>query len=193
MSSPDPMPTTPEQREANRLKAQRHRQRYPEKHRAAVRKHYQRNRERLLAAKRARLPGQRPKTNKEYLRTYYEKNKIALRAKGRQYHKDHSEQLCKKTRDWHKANSERRWAYCIQKKFGITKEEYARLLKKQKGCCAVCKRPPTGRFKRLAVDHCHKTKKIRGLLCSGCNRAMGYLGDSPQTLQRAVNYLRGVK
>jgi recombination endonuclease VII len=58
--------------------------------------------------------------------------------------------------------------------FGIDNADYDRMLLHQKGLCAICSRPcPTG--KRLAVDHCHKTHKVRGLLCAHCNRNLGWL------------------
>jgi hypothetical protein len=43
---------------------------------------------------------------------------------------------------------------------------------------------------RFCVDHCHETKKVRGLLCSPCNRAIGQLGDTVQGVQRALTYLQ---
>lgn len=63
--------------------------------------------------------------------------------------------------------------------------------------CAVCQRPESvidprkGETKELAVDHCHETGRIRGLLCNNCNRAIGLLGDSVELLLKAVEYLKG--
>lgn len=82
-----------------------------------------------------------------------------------------------------KANRERRWF----KRFGITAEEYAQLLKKQKGRCAICRTKPTN--VRLAVDHNHKTKIVRGLLCGKCNMALGLLNDNTKILEKAIEYL----
>lgn len=56
----------------------------------------------------------------------------------------------------------------LKKAYGITEEDYQQMLTNQGGLCGVCKKPQkSGR--RLAVDHCHKTKRIRGLLCQSCN------------------------
>ena len=76
-------------------------------------------------------------------------------------------------------------------KYGLTPDQYDDRLKSQNGCCAICKSnsPKTSRIKHFCVDHCHKTGKIRGLLCSKCNRAIGLLEDSVEFLQTAIGYL----
>ena len=87
--------------------------------------------------------------------------------------------------------SDRQRKYHLKLKFNITEADYERMMSEQDGKCAICFRTePTGRWKRLAVDHCHKTNKIRGLLCDKCNRGMGLLEDSVELLQSAVNYLK---
>jgi hypothetical protein len=76
--------------------------------------------------------------------------------------------------------------------YGIDLSTYNALLKTQKYVCAICKRVcMTG--KRLAVDHNHSTKKVRGLLCAACNRALGNFGDSTKTLRVAIKYLENSK
>lgn len=76
-------------------------------------------------------------------------------------------------------------------KYGITTIEYELMLERQKGVCKICGEPPSGYKKRLGVDHCHKTHKIRGLLCHDCNLGLGYFKDNPELLERAIKYLRG--
>jgi hypothetical protein len=79
-------------------------------------------------------------------------------------------------------------------KYGVTMEEYDKMLKSQNGVCAICLHPETlmrrGKIVPLFVDHCHKTGKIRGLLCYPCNSAVGYLKDNPESFDRASSYLR---
>lgn len=76
----------------------------------------------------------------------------------------------------------------LRGKWGMEPEEYDKKLSGQ-GCgCAICGGTNAGR--RLAVDHCHATGKIRGLLCSGCNHALGHMKDSLPRLQKAMEYLR---
>lgn len=72
---------------------------------------------------------------------------------------------------------------------------YLRKLEEQNNLCIICNKPETqidkrsNKFKRLAIDHCHKTKKIRGLLCSSCNHGVGCFQDSIILIQQAINYL----
>lgn len=80
------------------------------------------------------------------------------------------------------------------KKYNLTLKDYDVLFEKQNGVCAICKQPETATFKdiicRLSVDHCHKTNKVRGLLCKHCNTILGYADDNIQLLKYAINYLR---
>ena len=73
----------------------------------------------------------------------------------------------------------------MRRKFGITPECYDTMVIQQAGRCAIC-----DEVKDLGVDHCHFSGKIRGLLCSNCNYAIGLLKDKPVVLERAAQYLR---
>jgi hypothetical protein len=94
------------------------------------------------------------------------------RAQGRQ-----SQDQCKRA-DW------------LRRKYGMTVGEYERLLAAQGGLCATCRRPKAGRA--LAVDHDHRTGKIRGILCQRCNNALAMMGDTLGGVLRFVNYLGGL-
>lgn len=74
------------------------------------------------------------------------------------------------------------------KKYNITPEEYNKMLENQSNKCAICGSKPIKR--QLAVDHDHKTNKIRGLLCNCCNVGLGNFKDDEKLLQRAVKYRR---
>ena len=80
----------------------------------------------------------------------------------------------------------------LKQTYGITKEEYETRMKNQGGKCAICsaETPQQKNIKRFSVDHCHKTKQVRGLLCSSCNRGLGYFYDNISILEKAVEYLR---
>lgn len=89
--------------------------------------------------------------------------------------------------------------YRLRTKYGISIEEYYSLLKKQNGKCAICGNEETAThnfYKQkqdLAVDHCHKTGKIRGLLCQDCNRGIGKFHEDITILKNAIEYLQRTK
>lgn len=72
--------------------------------------------------------------------------------------------------------------------YGISLEEYDELVARSDNKCYVCDASPGKR--RLNVDHCHETGIIRGLLCHGCNTAIGLMQDDPELLELAATYLR---
>lgn len=82
----------------------------------------------------------------------------------------------------------------FRKKYGIDFAEYQRMLTEQNGVCAICEHGETkmqnGVVQMLAVDHHHGTGKVRALLCSNCNYGLGSFRESPDTLRKAIAYLR---
>lgn len=73
--------------------------------------------------------------------------------------------------------------------YDITQEELDILLTEQKGMCAICGGPPNQGKSMLSIDHDHKTKKVRGLLCNNCNVALGFFNDDSTLLHKAADYL----
>ena len=98
----------------------------------------------------------------------------------------------KESGEWARKNASR----VLKHEYGITLVEYEVLLAKQNGVCAICQQPEktldkkSNSLRRLAVDHCHTTSKIRGLLCFYCNTGIGKFGDNPQLIERAAEYVR---
>ena len=79
----------------------------------------------------------------------------------------------------------------MQKNYGITLADYDRMVEKQDGKCAICESTePRSNGARFAIDHDHKTGKVRGLLCGLCNTAIGKFKDDVALLQSAIEYLR---
>ncbi|MEA2945688.1 MAG: hypothetical protein QOI40_1018 [Alphaproteobacteria bacterium] len=70
--------------------------------------------------------------------------------------------------------------------YGLTMEDYDRMLARQQGACAICKRKP---LQRLCVDHCHLTNMVRGLLCRRCNVGLGHFEDDARLLHEAATYV----
>jgi hypothetical protein len=112
------------------------------------------------------------------------------------YHKAYraanKERLNAASAAWREANKHRirdmAKAAKLKHTYGITVEQYQALFESQSGVCAICGKPP-GKL-ALAVDHCHATGRIRGLLCTCCNHGLGMFRDCPINLSRAIEYLR---
>ncbi len=77
----------------------------------------------------------------------------------------------------------------LKRTYGITVEQYNILFFKQEGRCLGCKRHQSEFALNLSVDHCHASGTVRGLLCSGCNLAIGNAKEDPITLRNLANYL----
>jgi hypothetical protein len=93
-------------------------------------------------------------------------------------------------------NEFRKYKSFIKRRYGITYEDYQELLLKQNYCCAICKETHSNNKRtsgKLFVDHCHTTNRVRGLLCSRCNHALGQFDDSPDKLKNAILYLERIK
>lgn len=75
----------------------------------------------------------------------------------------------------------------LRLRYGITVDEYDGMLAAQGGVCKLCGGLPKG--KRLHVDHCHKTLRVRGILCTSCNTTIGKLERIPGGLASIESYL----
>lgn len=78
-------------------------------------------------------------------------------------------------------------------RYGITNDQYNEMFLSQNGTCFICNQPETLKDKRgirsLAVDHDHSNGKVRGLLCSKCNRGIGCFNDNPELMIKASQYI----
>jgi len=132
----------------------------------------------------------------------YAKKSEASRKSYRLKHKEHYRKYGK---EWRRNNAEKIKQYTeegktqranghLQKKFGITIDEYNRLLEYQDHRCAICKRHKDEFKRSLHVDHVHdNNKKIRGLLCVNCNKMLGHAKDNVENLKSGVAYLEALK
>lgn len=89
--------------------------------------------------------------------------------------------------------SMRKWM--LDSKYNLTVEDFERLLKQQRGLCKICGTKPEKWWSNeanggLSIDHHHACGKVRGLLCSNCNTAIGLLGENDKNLKRAIKYLK---
>lgn len=125
-----------------------------------------------------------------------EATRASWRARTRRYRARHPDRFYDSLRRWEARNPGKKALYRLRshlKLYGLTVEEYERLLKAQKSVCAICRRPERVRLKtkvsRLSIDHCHTKKKVRGLLCVNCNQGLGHFRDDPKRLRAAAAYL----
>lgn len=121
-------------------------------------------------------------------RAWHAQTKDKRRVVSKAYREANRDVLAEKKRQYAAANSERSKAWKRERYFGVSADQYRSMLEDCGGVCAICGGVnKSGRA--LAVDHCHATGKVRGLLCSMCNVAIGRLGDTSASVMRAVSYL----
>lgn len=118
-----------------------------------------------------------------------EKNKDKIREAAREvYHATkHLRPILTETQKARKSEVNRE--HRLRTEYGLSVAEYEKMVESQGGVCAICSKPDP-KFSNLAVDHCHSTGKIRGLLCRLCNTGIGALGDNVDGLLRALDYLK---
>jgi hypothetical protein len=109
------------------------------------------------------------------------------KAYGKHHYEQNKPKILKEQRErW---RNTRRAAY-LKRLYGITPEQYEEMERKFNGTCWICGGKP--RTRKLAVDHCHKTGKVRGVLCGSCNRGLQFFRDKPALFRRAADYLEGL-
>ena len=137
-----------------------------------------------------------PYKNPEDQKAYVERNRERINERNRKRYRERyatdpefREQQRLKKKKWHKENPDKAAAYNRERKFGITQEEYEEMLDRQNGVCAICG-GVNANGRRLSVDHNHDTDEIRDLLCGPCNTALGQVGESVDTLESMIEYIR---
>jgi len=124
--------------------------------------------------------------------------KTCVAAQKRIYFEKHRTRELNKLKKWKQQNPQKVKEGNLRNLYGITAEQYSEMLLAQNNCCAICKCHKSknvtdkrnDKVRNLAVDHDHKSKKIRGLLCYRCNIAVGMLVDSAERASNLVEYLK---
>ncbi len=133
-----------------------------------------------------------------YNRKYRKKNKFKVRQwavnrieKNKIYRTNNKEKRNSYLREWQKNNSGKVRSQRYRHRYGIEVEDYNKMLQDQKYCCAICRSKDLRRKNTqfFAVDHCHKTGVVRGLLCYSCNTLIGRAKDDINILFSAIRYL----
>lgn len=137
---------------------------------------------RVYAARRGR------DTNRAAQRRYYERNRDEVIARAQARAAADPEGIAAYKRDNYKQRCTDGTVLRIRvAKYGLTVEDFGKLLASQGGVCAIC--AGTDEQRRLSVDHDHETGEVRGLLCSGCNGAkLGRLGDDPERAEARAEH-----
>jgi len=127
----------------------------------------------------------------EYHTKHYQENKEKYNKRSVSWRDRNLERDRKNKREWARRNREKKGrAWELKKDFGITIQDYNFMFDKQNGCCAICDTHQSELSRRLCVDHCHDTGRVRGLLCNTCNRALGLFKDDSAILLKANRYLK---
>lgn len=177
--------------------SRRWRAKHREKAREVGRNAYHRQQAKLGKASKPREP-LTPERKREQARIrvkeWRKKNPERARAQTKRTYEKHRDTIVAKSAEWQRKNKERQRATYLKRTYGLTPEAYDALGTQ----CAICGATQgsktrvngDGKAYRLFVDHDHGTGKVRGLLCFGCNVAIGYLDHSVERLQAAMDYLR---
>lgn len=125
-----------------------------------------------------------------------EEKREKVRLRNIKWRRDSREKYLHAAAKYRHSHPEKLTEYRLKSRYNITPEQYTDLFVSQGGVCVICgqsesaKHNKTKEVQKLAVDHCHKTGKIRGLLCQDCNRGLGKFQDDPARLENAAAYIR---
>lgn len=119
---------------------------------------------------------------KEYQKQWNEKNKERIKQQKKEYYQN---------------TKKERTDADLKYKYGISLDEYNLMRENQNYSCACCgvteqeleQKYPDSHHKKLCVDHCHKTKEVRKLLCNRCNTLVGFLEKREDILDTALRYI----
>ncbi|SRR5713101_3300374 len=125
--------------------------------------------------------------SREIRRAWYAANRTAAIANVKRWQQENKEHLHAYRREYRKRRKDEDRDAHLRRTFGFSTAGYNELLARQGGGCAICGRAPSKAS--LHVDHDHATGAIRGLLCVGCNNALGQFRDDPDILYRAADYV----
>lgn len=134
----------------------------------------------------------RRKTNQKW----YLKNREKVLTRTIEYQKKNRDKANEANRRYRQKYPNKKREERLKREFGITLVVYQQMFNEQNGCCKICYKPETrsvaksGKINDLAVDHCHTTGKIRGLLCGKCNTAIGLLNEDENILNNCIEYLK---
>ncbi|MCK5614402.1 endonuclease VII domain-containing protein [Candidatus Pacearchaeota archaeon] len=131
---------------------------------------------------------------KQCVKKYNQVHKVRRHEQQKKYYQLHKAKILKRNKEYSKtekgksANLRKR----LKSNYGITLEQYDKMIEDQNGVCAICGGINTN-GQRLCVDHDHKTGKVRKLLCHRCNSSLGWVREDITVLRLMVKYLDNEK
>lgn len=127
--------------------------------------------------------GKTPQAILDSNQRWRDRNRERHLANARAYHHANRDTLLVKKREHWAANADEINLNRRLRKFGLAMEEYLALEVSQGWACFICTSDD-----KLVIDHCHETGKVRALLCSNCNTALGLLKEDPTIIERLMHY-----
>lgn len=129
----------------------------------------------------------------EYDKAYYQRRRQYFQDKHKRWKAENKEHVRAYARNYRRENAERlRDASRSAKfkyKYGITLEERDVMFVAQGSKCAACKKPETSHARGWHTDHCHRTGRVRGILCHSCNTSLGQMGEDAAALRALADYI----
>lgn len=132
----------------------------------------------------AEITERRQTREREYQRNWMRNSRAANPEKHREYSREYAADENNKQRKLALQKHSRH-----KRQYGLTLEQRNAMLLAQDNVCAGCSSPEAGGRHGWHMDHCHTTGKVRGLLCNGCNLALGHVKDNPHRLRELAAYV----
>lgn len=127
--------------------------------------------------------------NKEYHQIWRDTHKDSEKASKARWRENNRDRIHQHALTYRKAHPYSTRARDLRNKYNLTPKQYDDMLELQNNQCAICGKSPMENKKRLSVDHCHKTKRVRGLLCYRCNTGLASFKDDGSLLYTAHKYI----
>lgn len=126
----------------------------------------------------------------EYQKAYYLKNREKLLEEMRRYRVENFEKISANKKSYYAKNKQKVKEKYFLDTYSIDLSTREQMSISQNGKCAICNVDEKSLKRNLCIDHCHKSGKVRGLLCDRCNAGLGYFEDNIETFNKIIDYLR---
>ena len=141
------------------------------------------------------MPYSDPRKQREYQQKYRQnqENRLRQNALRRLHYAENADQICLERREYYQLikGTPKDKNRILKNRYHISLDQYEQYYAQSGGYCPICRTKfSTKQATKATIDHCHKTGKVRGILCRRCNTGLGLLRDNPLFLQAAINWLK---